>query len=218
MPFQLTEVTKVTIRKTNTRTELHGEERVRAIDIAFALTGENTLLDMIEPGLREHHFCNKSLTAGQENLPGVVIPLPNLRFPRLPLTYDFAKGEKWRGFRFMRDYGLDDKRWDFTDAVLSNLHYELSEGGSVKVLGTVSYNGDELQDNQVYGELSGLASEGEIYIKMIAPPELFPAKKGYRAGKPDTPAGTVKDESQGSLDEECLEDGDTPEKALERAA
>lgn len=187
MPFQIEKPTQITITNANPRRELHGEDRVRAIDIAFSLTGENTLLDLIEPGLREHHYCNHALKAGQEVLPGTVIPLPNLRHPRLPTAYHYAKGEKWRGYRFVWDWGTEEAHVDFTDVVLANLHYELNEGGSVTIMGTIQYNGDELQDNDLYGELSGLASDGEISVMLLAPADLMPAKKGYRAGKPDTP-------------------------------
>ncbi|TQL65172.1 hypothetical protein FB549_5867, partial [Delftia sp. HK171] len=51
------------------------------------------------------------------------------------------------------------------------------------------------------GELSGLAAEGEIYIKLLAPAELQQAKKGYRAGKPDTPASQPENENQQELQE-----------------
>lgn len=197
MPFQLEQTVQVTITNANPRRELHGEEHVRAIDLSFSLTGENTLLDLIEPGLREFHYCNKALKAGQKPLPNVVVPLPNLRFPKLPLTVSYAKGEKWRNFRFIWDFGTQEAKVDFTDVVLSNLHYELMEGGSVTIFGTIQYNGDELVDNDVYGELCGLASEGEIYIKLLAPPELVLVKKGYRAGRPDTPP--PKDPAQAEL-------------------
>ncbi|WP_447915890.1 hypothetical protein [Delftia acidovorans] len=90
---------------------------------------------------------------------------------------------------------------DFMDAVLNGLHYELSEGGSVAIKGTIQYNGDELQDNDVFGELSGLAAEGEIYIKLLTPAELLQAKKGYRAGKPGTPASQPDNEDQQQLRE-----------------
>ncbi|MGJ3704599.1 hypothetical protein [Variovorax sp. AFSI2.2] len=195
MSFQLEKPTQIAITNANPRRELHGEEKVRAIDIAFSLTGENTLLDMIEPGLREHHYCNNALKAGQELLPGVAIPLPNLRHSKLPTSYHYAKGEKWRGYRFIWDWGTDDAHVDFTDVVLANLHYEVSEGGSVTIMGTIQYNGEELQDNDVYGELSGLASEGEISVTLLAPAELIPVKKGYRAGKPDTPTAPDADGS-----------------------
>ncbi|MES2634049.1 MAG: hypothetical protein V4669_13830 [Pseudomonadota bacterium] len=222
MPFQLPEATQVTITNANPRRELHGEEKVRAIDLSFSLTGENTLLDLIEPGLREHHFCNKALKDGQETLPDVVIPLPNLRHPNLPLSYHYAKGQKWRGYRFQQDYGTDEARIDFTDAVLASLQYEITEGGSCTIKGTVQYNGDELTDNDLYGMLSGLASEGDIHIRLIAPGELIQAKKGYRAGKPDTPTkqaadgqGEIDDTGDDETDEGDDEIGpDTPEAAF----
>lgn len=188
MSFQIEKPTQILITNANPRRELHGTEKVRAIDIVWALTGENTLLDLIEPGLREHHYCNHALKAGQDTLPDVVIPLPNLRHPKLPTKFKYADGEKWRGYRFVWDWGTEEDHVDFTDVVLANLGYELNEGGSVTIKGTVQYNGEELQDNDLYGELSGLASEGEISVMLLAPAELLPAKKGYRAGKRDTPA------------------------------
>lgn len=221
MAFELANPTTVTVTNANPRRELHGEERVRAIDISWTLTGENTLLDLIEPGLREHHYCNNALKDGQEALPGVVIPLPNLRHPQLPLLYHYGKGSKWRGYRFVWDWGLDEHHVDFTDAVLSGLQYELSEGGSVTIKGTISYNGDELENNDLFGELSGLAAEGEISIKLLAPGELVQAKKGYRAGKPDTPpaaGGSSADQLPLDEGQEGETDGVlTPEAAFEKS-
>ena len=216
MPFELREPTKVTITNANPRRELHHKEPVRAIDITFSLTGENTLLDLLEPGLREHHYCNKAAQAGQVELPEVAIPLPNIRHPQLPLAYHYAKGQKWRGYRFIWDWGTEGDHVDFTDAVLCGLQYELAEGGSVTIKGTIQYNGEELQDNALYGELSSLASEGEIYIKLLAPGELLHAKKGYRAGRPDTPATTDSDDDGQQELEGTDSDGEglTPEKAF----
>jgi hypothetical protein len=203
MPFQLEQTTQVTVTNANPRREFHGDEKVRAIDISGCIVGENTLLDRIQPGLREHHYFNKALTAGQETLPDVVVPLPNLRFPSLPLSYVYTlPGKKVRGYRFIRDYGTREEDIDFSDVALGGIHYEIAEGGSVKVFFTLSYNGEELQDNDLYGMLSGLASEGEIHMKLLAPPELLPAKKGYRAGKPDTPPAADKDGAQGELGQE----------------
>lgn len=222
MPFELVDVTKITVTNSNPRRELHGEERIRAIDISFSLKGDNTLLDLIEPGLREHHYYNKAMTAGQETLPNVVIPLPNLKYPLLPLNYTYAKGQRWRGYRFIWDWGIKGAHVDFTDAVLASLHYELAEGGSsVTIMGTIQYNGEELQNNDMYGELSGLASEGDIHIQLLAPGEYIPAKKGYRAGKPDTPASKSTDDGQGSLvgdgDDDLPLDPNNPEDAFARA-
>lgn len=201
MTFQIEELTQVKVRNANPRTELHGEDRVRAIDISFSLTGENSLLDLIKQGLREHHYWNKALVAGQEALPEVIVPLPNLRHLELPKTYKYTLGTtgKVRGYRFIWDWGTEAEHVDFTDAAVSNLSYDISEGGSVTLYWTVSYNGEELSNNELYGELCGLGEDGEIHVKLLAPAELQPAKKGYRAGKPDTPSGTDKDPAQGEL-------------------
>jgi hypothetical protein len=219
MPFQLEQVTQVSFTNANVRRELHGEEHVRAVDIAMSMKGENHLLDLIEPGLREHHFCNKAMTAGQETLPDVVIPLPNLRHPKLPTKFQYAKGEKWRGYRYVLDFGLGgDSNLDFSDCVLTGLWYELSEGGSCEIGWTIQYNGEELNDDGTYGRLAGLATMGEGHVQVIAPPVLQLVKsKSYRSGKPDTPQGS--DDGEGDLLADGEEgDEDTPEKALERAA
>lgn len=226
MAFELTTPTQVTITNANPRRELHGEEKVRAIDISFSLTGENHLLDLIEPGLREHHYCNKALKAGQEDIPGLEIPMPNIRFPKLPLSFNYAKGVKLRGYRLIWDWGTNEHHVDFSDVVLSNTKYEIKEGGSVTVSATIQYNGEELQDNDLYGELSGLASEGEISIKLLAPAELIHAKSGYRAGKPDAKGGQEANEDQEEIETNPLPvDGDdkkekkqqTPEEAFANA-
>ena len=167
MPFELPAVTKVSVTKTNPRTELHGNERVQAIDIACTLTGENTL-------------------------------------PAEGIAYD--KGQKWRGYRLIRDYGLQEASFDYSDVVLSNLRFDPVEGGSVKLYFTLQYNGEELQDEATLGMLTGLARVGEAHFRLLAPPELVPVKKGYRAGKPDTPADKV-DDGQRSLEEGGEEGG-----------
>jgi hypothetical protein len=220
MQFQLEQVTPVQFSNANVRRELHGEEHVRAVDIAHRMKGENTLLDLIEPGLREHHFCNKALTAGQETLPDVVIPLPNLRHPNLPTKIQYAHKQKLRGYRWVLDFGVGgESNLDFTDCVLTGIWYELFEGGSVEIGWTIQYNGDELTDDGTYGRLAGLATMGEGHVQVIAPPTLTLVKgKGYRSGRPDTPqpAGDGDDLLTGDGDEEL--DPESPEGALAASA
>jgi hypothetical protein len=232
--FQLEKSTAVICVNANPRRELHGKELVRAIDLTFNVTGGNELLDVLEPGLRRHFYTNKAADNGQIDLGTVVaadLPLPDLRFPLLP-TEGIAYGEKtYRGFRWMWDWGTKEDHVDFTDCVVGGLRIvKLEQGGTVTVAFTVKYNGEELDDNEIYGELSGLASEGEVWIKLLAPAELVAVRKGYRAGKPDTPVEPPKDPNQPELrgdggatgdddvdvDEALREAGDeqTPEAAL----
>lgn len=221
MPFQLEAVTAVHFRNANVRPELHGEEHVRAVDISMSIKGENTLLDLIQPGLREHHYCNHALQAGQEALPEVLVPLPNLRFPKLPTKLSYAKGEKWRGYRFIQDFGLGEEggsNMDFSDCVLASIWYELFEGGSCEIGWTIQYNGDELQDDGLYGRCAGLATLGDGHVQIIAPPTLVLVKgKGYRSGRPDTPQGTDVEGQDDLLDGDEPDEEDTPEAALARA-
>jgi hypothetical protein len=64
--IELKGTTNVAIFNVNARPELHGEERVSAVDVGIRLDGENTLLDLMEQGVREHHFCNSAAGARQE--------------------------------------------------------------------------------------------------------------------------------------------------------
>lgn len=229
MAFELTSVTKVAFTNANVRREMHGEEHVRAVDLSMTITGENTLLDLIEPGLREHHFCNHALKAGQETLPDVVIPLPNLRHPKLaPRQAWGTKKDRARGYRFVLDFGLGDEEGgsnvDLTDCVLGKIWYELMEGGSVTIGFTVQYNGEELQDDALYGRLAGLATVGEGHVQLLAPPTLVLVKgKNWRSGKPDTPAaGGDGDDGGDLLQEDGEEDTglhpDSPEGRLAATA
>ena len=131
------------------------------------------------------------------------------------MSFNYGKGIKLRGYRLIWDWGTNEHHVDFSDVVLANLKYEITEGGSVTVAGTIQDNGEELQDNDLFGELSGLAAEGEITISLIAPAEIVLAKKGYRAGKSDTPAvsGSGDDDSQQELDDSDPDEM-TPEKAF----
>lgn len=222
--FQLESTTAVDCISVIARPEFHGDEKVSAISWRFRLKGENTLLDLIEPGLRRHHYHNAAAEAGQIDLmspEAANLPLPNLRYPKLPTTYAYGGGEfRSRGYRWMWDWGTEESHADFTDAVLSKITYEIQEGGSVSIEFSVSYNGDELSDDALYGELCKLSAKGQVYIRLLAPPELMAVKKGYRAGKPDTPAKPPKDPAQQEFEntgddteDDVLTEG-SPEAAL----
>lgn len=214
MPFQLEAVTEVAFTNANVRRELHGEEHVRAVDITMKMRGENTLLDLIEKGLREHHYCNRALQAGQESLPDVLVPMPDLRYPKLPRSHTYGKGEKFRGYRFVQDFGLGEEggsNLDFSDCVLTGVRYELDVDdakGTVEIAWTIQYNGEELQDDALYGRCAGLATVGKGHVQIIAPPVLTLVKgKGYRSGKPDTPQSQTDDGQQRDLGSTGSDDG-----------
>lgn len=186
--FELILPTACECTSVTARPEFHGDQKVSAISWRFKLKGENALLDLIEEGLREHHYFNRALKDGQVTVEGIEVPLPNLRFPKLPTRHVWGGNDfKSRGYRWVWDWGTEADHVDFTDAVLARIVYETHEGGSVDIEFTVSYNGDELENDALYGELCKLSAKGEVHIQLFAPPELMAVKKGYRAGKPDTP-------------------------------
>lgn len=201
--FQLEKPTAIECISVTARPEFHGDEKVSAISWRFRLKGENTLLDLIQPGLRKHHYHSAAADARQDQLPELGdMPLPNLRFPKLPTRFVYGGNDfKSRGYRWVWDWGTQDAHVDFTDVVLSRLTYDLHEGGSVEIEFSVAYNGDELVDDALYGELCKLSAKGEIYIQLFAPPELMAVKKGYRAGRADVNTKS-KDPAQGELQEE----------------
>ena len=230
MAFQLLAVTKVIVTNANPRSEFHGKEHVRAIDLSFRLEASNEMLDDIEPGLCVHHFTNKAAKAGQDQLPEMISALPNLRHPRLPTEYRYAKDEKPRGYRLEFDQGLGDRNIVLDDCVRASLAYEIHEGGSTHYEFTISYNGEVLNDDATYGRLCALPNDGEAHILLRAPLKLELVKgKNWRSGKPDTPAptdngapllegqkgepGAFHDTGDGSNDDVL-----TPEKALARGA
>lgn len=195
--FELKDLTEAICTHANTRVELHGKtEKFRAIDHRWRITGGNELLNLIQPGLREHFYRNKdveaAIAAGQRQLlPDEVIPLPNLRYPLMP-TENLKWGDKaHRGYRWQWDWGTETNHYDLTDVAVSNITIEsMQEGGTVSILFTTQYNGEELNDNATYGELAGLAAMGQLHIKLLAPPELLPVRKGWRSGKVDAPPAT----------------------------
>lgn len=219
MPFELTAVTECKLTHVNVRREFHGDEHVPAMDLSMRIEAANDLLNLLDPVIRTSLYYNAAAVAGQEPLPEVLAILPNLRMPRLNgMKFTWNKGERHKGYRLVLDYGLgpDRSNIDLDDCTVTGWRFETKEGGTVILEWVVQYAGEKL-DADVRGRLTGLTDES-IWVQLIAPPVLQVVKGKAKAAAPD-------DDSQGSLGEDDLgdgeselEDGDTPEKALERAA
>jgi hypothetical protein len=200
-PFELPETTQVICTNVNTRRELHGSDGVMAFDAGFMLTGPNTLLDLIEPGLREEYYFNAARKKGQKALLADE-PLPNLRRPKVPnegIPWD--KGSKSRGYRIQQDWGTNEAVVDLTDAVMYGVKFDCLEGGTVNIYFGIQYNGEELDDNDTLARIVRWQVTRDIHIRLLAPPELLKVSKGYRANRPDTPSGKgASDPDQQELD------------------
>lgn len=170
MSFEFPKVTEVQLTHVNVRREIHGEEHVPAMDLSLRKEGSNELLDLLDPALRQALYYNQAATAGQEGLPEVLAILPNLRVAKLNgQKFNWAKGERHKGYRFVLDYGLGDEESnvDLDGCTVTGWNIETNEGGTVVLNWTVQYAGEKLT-SEVRGKLTGLTDE-PIHIQLFAP-------------------------------------------------
>lgn len=217
MTFELTEVTECTLTHVNLRKEFHGEEKVQAIDLNFSIEGNNDLLDLVDPVLREMHYYNHAEVAGQERMPETIRVLPDLRAPKLNgQKFKYGGNDKYKGYGFEQDFGLGAEAGSnifFTDASAGKFSYETKEGGTVKLEFQVSYSGDSLTDDAM---TRLVRAEGEkVFIKLLAP-SVLTLVKGGKAPKAADPEDGEQLDIIGDGEEEP--DGDeTPEAAFTAA-
>jgi hypothetical protein len=190
MVFQFPEVTECQITNVNVRREFHGDERVPAFDLTFSKEGSNELLDLIDPALRPTLYYNAAATQGQAALPDVLAILPNLRVPKLCNgKFSYARKEKWKGYRFVLDYGLGDElsNIDIGDCTVQIGDIDCKEGGTCVIKWLVSFEADRLSD-EVRGRITGLTDEA-VFIQLIAASTLQLVKgkngKAKDEGDPD---------------------------------
>jgi hypothetical protein len=161
----------VILTDVNLRKELHGEDLVQAVDLTMAVDLPNSVLDTIQPGLRQALYFNASEESGQDQLEGMDKALPNLRFPHLNAC-KFAlddKKNKLAGYDLGVDYGLGDEisSMYFDCCKVTRRAIEVREGGTMRLSWQVQYSGDRL-DVATCGKLASL-ERGEISIVLIPP-------------------------------------------------
>lgn len=217
--FELPTVTECTLTHVNLRKEFHGEEKVQAIDLSFQKEGGNELLDLIDPALRQMHYCNRAAIAGQVELDPELAILPDLRAPKLNgQKFKYGGNDKYKGYLFTQDFGLGadaGSNIDFSNAAVGKFEYETREGGTVNLKWQVSYSGDALTDDAM---TRLVRQEGETVFIMLAAPPVMQLVKG---GKAKTAAadddGQEEIDGSDDDDESQDDDADNPEKAMERA-
>ncbi|WP_423459953.1 hypothetical protein [Ottowia sp. VDI28] len=169
--FAFREVTDVKLTSVNFRKEIHGDEHVQAVDLTMGVDVPNTLLDIIQPGLREALYFNIDASRGQVTIVDLPETLPNLRFPRLnggKFSLDDKKN-KLAGYELFIDYGLGDDRSNmvFDCCKVVKRAIETKEGGTVHLSWQVQYSGDRL-DQETCGKLA-LLEQDLIAIRLIPP-------------------------------------------------
>lgn len=145
----------------NIRTEKHGEDDVRAVDLKFERVGANTLLDGPVPGLRTALY--------QQPTPGNQVDAFNgnltaLAFPQIemPLKLD---GE-WPGYKASIATGVDIDDALVLTATLKKQKVEAVQGGSAKHEFTLSAYPD---DEELVRLASALGRECELTLEAPKP-------------------------------------------------
>lgn len=134
MSFELEDFTTVKLTNMNPRKELHGPERVMAVDLNFTLDAPNSILSQFDGGLLSAVYCKTEAgESDQDELDGVepVTSLPNLRFPKMaPIKWD----AKHAGYSLCIDYGLGgDGNIELEGCEVGKFVLDCKEGGTVEV-------------------------------------------------------------------------------------
>lgn len=90
--FELTTPTEATLRTMTPRTEKHGDDEVSAVSLGLTIVGPNTLLDLLQPGVRTMLYMP---VPDQEDLPGVEPATPLLRAKGVECLHLSACFEGW---------------------------------------------------------------------------------------------------------------------------
>lgn len=178
--FQILEFTDAHVASVTNRTEKHGDESVPAVSIGLELTAANTILDQIDPKLREALY--KALD-DQEQLPGVEPATPVLRCNSidravLPTSHD--------GWTLQVDDGIDESEpMTFGSVKVDKFSVEPKQGGSIVLrfrAGTSDVDADKL------GKLA-MHNGQSIWLTLKAPDKQADAIDGtteaFRKDHPD---------------------------------
>ena len=126
--FQITEPTEAKLTSVTPRTELHGDDEVPAVSINVEIETANTLLDLIDPQIRQALY--KAKPEETPELPGVDASTPVLRcnsIDRVKLT------TAHEGWTLHVHHSIDDEQppWAFGGTKVDNLSVEAKQGGTV---------------------------------------------------------------------------------------
>ncbi len=160
--FALTNTTTAKLSSLTPRIEKHGDDNVPAVSLGLGITGPNTLLDLLQPGLRDALY--KAADDAGDNLPGVEAPTPMLRSRALEKIK--LKMPDMVGWRLRIEHGIDDSSAiDLHECKVDKFNVEPFEGGSVLVTFRV---GTSDVDETYAGRLAMKLGQ-EVQITLSAP-------------------------------------------------
>jgi hypothetical protein len=160
--------TGVFLDHVQSRIELHGEEKVLAIDLSMHYTGSNLVLEDVAPGLRETLFTAHARQPGKRAQGEIDLPvddLPHLRAPALvpPLRLDC----ELEGATVVVSNGIKAKTSiQLNLCKVHKVRVTAIEGGSTEVKFSVSCATGI--DAQIVGTLS-MKQQQEIELTMVGP-------------------------------------------------
>lgn len=160
MLFTLERPTEAILSTFTARTEHHGPDLVSALTLGLAITGPNTILDLLAPGLRDALYMRTD--DAQEALDGVEPPTPKLRTKLLGLL-SIAVPEIIGGTLFVQ-WGVGEDM-AFGDCRAGKWRIECFDGGSVTLFFKVSTS-DVSEDEA--GHLFG--KQGQTIMIRFEPP------------------------------------------------
>lgn len=168
--FEITEFIQAHLCSVTNRSEKHGDEDVPAVSLGLELTTANTILDLIDPGLR--HALFKAKPDSEPELPGVEATTPVLRCNSIDHVKLTTSHEGWR---LLVDDGIDDtKPMTFASVKVDKLSVDAKQGGSVTIkmrLGTSDVDAERL------GKLAFQNGQA-IWVQLLKPEKKTEAIDG----------------------------------------
>lgn len=124
--FEILDPTEAKVCSVTNRTEQHGDDRVPALSIGLEIEAANTLLDQIDPNIRQALF---KAVEGQEQLPGVEPSTPVLRCHSIDHAVLTTVHEGWT---LTIDDSIDDSApMTFGGVKVDKFKVDAKQGGSI---------------------------------------------------------------------------------------
>jgi hypothetical protein len=163
--FQLDEPTTMVLTSVNTRAEMHGDEKVPALDLGFRWETSNAVLGRFDPWLLTALYHRSAAADAQGDIPGVEKVMQNLRMAKLgaPLHWQ----EELIGYFLEIEYGTGGKSNLRLDAVdVNKFKLTPKEGGTTIVEFRVQASTGITE--RIFGKLPLLLGH-EVKITLLAP-------------------------------------------------
>lgn len=208
--FEIRETTQAALTAVTNRTEKHGDEDVPAVSLQVSIEAANTLLDCIDPAIRQALY---KAVDDQEQLPGVEPTTPVLRCNSFG-TLEIDRAHE--GWTLEIDAGIDeDEPMVFVGCKCDKFRVEAKQGGSVVLrmrIGTSDVDADRL------GALA-MHNGQAIFLRLVAPTPKADAIDGTQAAfDADHPeAGSLFAEAHGSPDPDDDDGSGHPDGAASKA-